>query len=95
MVVDISGDVSAVYGDNVTLFCNAFGSAVTVSWSTTANIFLPDALTISTGKYEYESLLTLTNVSSEAVGVYTCTSENPFESDFDTVTVNVAGLHWG
>ena len=93
MVTDISEGVSIVYQTNVTLSCIAFGSDITVFWTTTANISLPDAVNISAGKNEYESLLTLTNIPLEAMGIYTCNVENPFDdSDSDIVVVNVTGL---
>ena len=91
-MTETSDDVSAVYLDTVTLSCTVFGSIVIVTWSTTANVSLPEAMTISTGENEVNSSLTLADIHLEAMGVYTCSAENPFGSDFGTVLVNVTGL---
>ena len=52
-------------------------------------------MTISTGENKYNSSLTLANIPLEAMGVYICSAENPFGSDFGTVLVNVTGLYRG
>ena len=92
MVTDISDSVDAIYQDNVTLTCTVFGSDVTVSWSTTANVSLPEATIVSIGKNEYQSSLTLTNVSLQATGDYTCSAESQFGDDFETLNVTVRGM---
>ena len=94
MVTDISDDVQAIYLDNITLNCTAFGNDVTVSWSTTANVFLPEATVVSTGKNEYQSSLTLTSVSLQASGDYICSAKNQFGNDSEILNVTVRGMCW-
>ena len=92
MVTDISENVTVDYQDNVTLFCMAFGSGVVnITWSTTANISLPDPTTIDTDKHQYNSSVTLISVPLEAMGDYTCSVENAFGIDSAVTAVNVAG----
>ena len=68
------------------------GDNFNVTWSTSANISLPDSLTNSTGKNEYNSTLTLTTVTPESDGTYICTVESDFGDDFESISVNVIGL---
>ena len=93
MVTVISDDVDAVYQDNVTLTCTAFGSSVMVTWSTTADVSLPYATTVSTGKNEYQNSLMLMSVSLQATGVYTCNAKNQFGNDSAALNVTVTGLY--
>ena len=92
-VTSSSENVTAVYGDDVTLFCMvvALGSNVNITWSTTTNISLPDSTTTLTGKNEYNGTLTLANVTLESNGTYTCTVENDFEEDMENIDLIVQG----
>ena len=93
-VISVSEDVAADYGDTVTLFCTvmALGDGINVMWSTSANVSLPDSVTTSTGRNEYNGTLTLTNVTLEWIGLYTCRVESPFGNDSKSISVNVTGL---
>ena len=94
VVTNFSADVSVDYLDNVTIFCIAtsFRSDVDISWSTTANAALANTTTATLGDNQYNSSLTLTNVGTDAAGVYTCTAGNSVGSDSESIVVNVTGL---
>ena len=93
IVINSSESVTAVYGDNVTLFCTvlALGSNVSVIWSSSTTISLPDSTTTPTGKNEYNGTLTLSNVTQELTGNYTCRVENDFEEDMEDIDLIVQG----
>ena len=93
-ITSSSKNVTADYGDDVTLFCTvlALGSNVNVTWSTSANISLPDPMTTSTIKNEYNSTLSLDNVTLESDGNYTCSVESNFGDDMEDLYLNVIGL---
>ena len=95
-VTSSSENVTALYGDDVTLFCTAvaLGSNVNIIWSTSANISLPDSMTTLTGKNEYNGTLTLADVTQESNGTYTCRVENDFADDTKDIDLFVDGtLH--
>ena len=93
-VTSFSENVTADYGDNVTLFCTvvALGSNVSVIWSTSDTIFLPSSMTTPTGKNEYNGTLTFTNVTPESAGNYTCSVDSNFGDDMEDIEFSVIGL---
>ena len=93
MVISSSAELSVDYLDNVTVSCIAMSLInVTITWSTTANVTLPNTTTETLSDGQYESLLALTSVGLEAAGVYTCTAQGSSGSDVAKITVNVEGL---
>ena len=92
-VTSSSESIDAVYGDDVTLFCTvlALGDNVNVTWSTSASISLPNSTITSTGKNEYNSTLTLANVTPESIGNYTCIVQSDFGNDTESISLNVTG----
>ena len=93
-IIGSSVNVAADYVDDVTLFCtvSALGDYVYVTWSTSASISLPDSTTTSTGKNEYNSTLTLANVTPESDGNYTCVVQSDFGNDTEYLDLSVIGL---
>ena len=82
------------YQDSITIFCTAVSLAndVSITWSTSANVTIPTTTTVPLGNDLYMSSLTLTDVSLDATGVYTCTVKSSFGDDSEDIIVNVEGL---
>ena len=94
MVTSYSVEVNVTYQDNITIFCTALSltSDVSITWSTSAIVTIPITTTVPLGNDLYMSSLTLTDVSLDATGVYTCTVESSFGYDSEDIVVNVEGL---
>ena len=62
-------------GENLTLFCNATGSSLTISWTKNGSAINPNEdvrIRLSTDKEQ----LTITNVSRKDNGAYRCVASN-------------------
>ena len=87
-------EVVAIYHDDVTISCIVMSltSDFEVTWSSSANISLPNATRVFRDDDKYESSLMFTSIGLDAIGVYTCTVWSSFGNNSVDIVVNVTGL---
>ena len=90
MITNGPQDTTVTYGEDITLTCTVSSDlAVTITWNTTANTDLPDPVTTDDGDYQYNSSLTLSNVTLMYIGDYSCVAVSDLGMDLFTVTLTV------
>ncbi len=95
MVTDGPQDTTVTYGQSITLTCFIMSDlSVNITWNTTSMIDnLPEPIIQTDGDGDYNTSITLTEVTLDYEGDYTCVAVSDVGVDVHTVTITVEGMN--
>ena len=91
IITSINGDTDLDLTENATLTCSVSSPVgVNITWSTSANVTVPDAVTTGNPQTGFNSSITIPSVTlAHDEAVFVCTAVNTAGSDTDSLTLSV------